>query len=120
MTTAAIEADSMNIVRQASGTTRDHLIDAIEAIDEHLGKGYARKNPALIAAFMQAAATDYAATIIAQQVRAGLETVADSMPSVDLDGLSTLSGSLEEIGKSVQNVAAMLDMHMPGTSSAAG
>lgn len=39
--------------------TQTMFRDAIEAIDADLGAGYARKNPHLVAAFMQTYATVY-------------------------------------------------------------
>jgi hypothetical protein len=66
-------------MRQAHMTAHDYLLHAISDIDSALGLGEARKHPELIAAYMQAAALDFGAAIIAQQIRAGLQDIADGI-----------------------------------------
>ena len=53
-------------MRQASMTVEEYLTSAIVRIDRHLGEGYAAKNPALIGAFIQAAAQDFHTTMLYQ------------------------------------------------------
>jgi hypothetical protein len=47
-------------LRQAGMTAEEYLGDAVRAIDKKFGQDYAKKNPALVAAFMQVCAKDYA------------------------------------------------------------
>jgi hypothetical protein len=49
-------------------TAEANFFESIKVIDGHLGKGYAAKHPVLIGAFMQAVATDYAASWICQNL----------------------------------------------------
>ena len=58
-----------------------YLSAAIADIDRRLGEGYAKGHPELIAAYVRTAAIDYAATTLAQQVRAGLDALADAVSS---------------------------------------
>ena len=67
------------IMRQAHMTAHDYLMHALSDIDELMGKGAAEKYPQIVAAYLNAAATDCGATIIAQQVRLGLDAIAESI-----------------------------------------
>jgi hypothetical protein len=49
------------LVRQASMTAHDYFKASITTIDEKFGKGYAKKHPELVGAFMQTAALDFLA-----------------------------------------------------------
>ncbi len=49
------------LMKQAAQTAKVYLIAAIEAIDSQFGENYAKAHPELVAAFMHAAASDYAA-----------------------------------------------------------
>jgi hypothetical protein len=75
MTTHRVEADSTTLMRQAPMTAHDYLLSAVHDIDEMLGKGYARAHPELIAAFIQTAALDFGAAVIARAI----EGVADAI-----------------------------------------
>jgi hypothetical protein len=75
--TQYIMTDSTEMMRQAQMTAHDYLLGAVRDIDATLGQGVAAKHPELVAAYMQTASIDYGATILAQQVRAGLETIAE-------------------------------------------
>jgi hypothetical protein len=72
-----IELSADDLMRQAKMTAHDYLLAAINDIDETLGQGTARKHPELIAAYIQTAAMDFAGGIIAQQIRAGLDHIAE-------------------------------------------
>lgn len=54
-----------------------HLKAAKAAIDAEYGEGYAAANPALVGAFMQAAAADFQAMWIGQRLEALEEAVRD-------------------------------------------
>lgn len=47
------------LMRQAPKTVHLYLIEAIENIDDCFGKGYAKANPQLVAAFISACAVDF-------------------------------------------------------------
>lgn len=51
------------LVIDASATAHTYLSSAIRYIDEELGDGYAKKNPALIGQFMQVAGQDFVAAL---------------------------------------------------------
>ena len=54
-----IEADFHTLMNQAGATANQYMIDAKRAIDVQFGKGFAAKNPTLVAAFMSVAANDF-------------------------------------------------------------
>jgi hypothetical protein len=54
-----ITANYDALLHQAHATVGEYLREAVRYIDEELGDGYAKKNPALVAAFIQTAASDY-------------------------------------------------------------
>ena len=77
-----ITANAETLMRQASMTADEYLREAISRIDARLGEGYAAKNPALIGAFMAAAAQDYAAALGAAVRQDGdmcLNAISDSV-----------------------------------------
>ncbi len=55
--------DATHAMQQSILTAADYLLGAVTHIDRELGRDYARKNPALIAAFMNVCAQDFAATL---------------------------------------------------------
>ena len=63
-----IEAGNGTLLRQAPMTANEYLLSAIDHIDAKLGAGYAAKHPELIAAFMQASATDLGSAEIARAI----------------------------------------------------
>lgn len=64
-----ISADSTTLMRQAPMTATEYMDAGIEAIDGRFGKGYAQANPVLLAGFIQAAAMDFGASLLSQQVQ---------------------------------------------------
>lgn len=71
-----------DLMRQAMDTAHDYMLHAEHDIDEHFGAGFARQNPALMAAYMQTAATDFAATFGLQGVSESVGRVADAVGDV--------------------------------------
>jgi len=63
-----IALSGAELMQQASWTADEYLLHAIERIDMRLGKGYAKAHPELIGAFMQTAALDFAAGIVAKMI----------------------------------------------------
>jgi hypothetical protein len=77
-----ITADATTLLRQASMTADEYLREAVTSIDRHLGEGYAAKHPALIAAMIQTAASDYNNALLCQHigdVADAIAAVADEM-----------------------------------------
>jgi hypothetical protein len=79
-----IEASYDTLMNQAGSTAHRYLADAINAIDQELGEGYAAKHPELMAAFIRTAATDFAAAAqavalqdLGDKIAEGLERAAD-------------------------------------------
>ena len=60
-------------------TAHDYMLKAISDIDELLGKGYAKQHPELIAAYLQSAALDFGAAIIARAI----ETLSSAVENID-------------------------------------
>lgn len=73
-------------VRQAGMTAHDYLVRAKSDIDEVFGEGYAKKNPCLVAAYMQVACADFSTAIFAGAV--------DDIPGL-AEALAGLGRSLE-------------------------
>jgi hypothetical protein len=69
----AIEADANTLMKQAPATVETYLTEAIRCLDDRFGPGFAMRTPALVGAFINAAAIDLGAAVIAQQIRLGLE-----------------------------------------------
>lgn len=67
MNTAIISHDAVRIpsanelVAQAAITANEYMLSAVDSIDRYFGEGYAKDNPALVGAFMSAAALDFQA-----------------------------------------------------------
>lgn len=74
-----ISASFATLLRQASMTADDYLMNAIEGVEKRLGEGAAKKYPQIVAAYMQAAATDFHGSVLAQQVRRGLDGIANAI-----------------------------------------
>ena len=61
------------LMRQAGYTAEEWMHQGIKAIDGVFGEGYAKKNPALLGHFMQAAGLDEVAMHIRMLIEDGLE-----------------------------------------------
>lgn len=69
---------SAEVMRQASMTANDYMLDAKAMIDAAFGTDYAYEHPELVAAFMRTAAQDFHTAMMkvaAQDVRDVLEAV---------------------------------------------
>lgn len=85
-----ISASLESLVRQSSSTAADYMEEAIKHIDVTFGNGYAKNNPALVAAFMQTAVADLGNTLQAkvlgeaiEKVGYALEEIADNFSNND-------------------------------------
>ena len=63
-----ITADFETMLEQAPTAANAYMVEGKDKIDTSFGKGYAKKNPTLLAAFMLASAIDCASVTIAQQI----------------------------------------------------
>jgi hypothetical protein len=54
-----VSAGVDTLMRRAPMTIADYMRDAVRFIDEQFGEGYAKQNPTLVAAFIQASAQDF-------------------------------------------------------------
>jgi hypothetical protein len=70
---------------QAGATIKQYLHQAVESIDDVFGKDYARKNPDLVAACVQAQAADYntvAQTAALYELATAVESVAGEISGI--------------------------------------
>jgi hypothetical protein len=74
-----ITANPLELMKQASMTAHDYLQEAVKSIDGEFGEGYARKNPALVGAFMQAASMDMGAVTISKAIGEAIEELASAV-----------------------------------------
>jgi hypothetical protein len=63
-----ISANNENLVEQVPATTNEYLDHAIGALDERFGVGFAKDNPGLVAAYVQACAVGLGTAFIARAV----------------------------------------------------
>lgn len=90
-----IELNATGLVLQAPQTVAGYLRHAITSIDGELGDGYAARNPSLIGAFIIAAASDFNACCLAQQLRAGLDEVVAALDNCVSDGLADITDAIK-------------------------
>ena len=64
-----ITASVDTLMRQAALTAAEYMDKAVAEIDAKFGPGFSREHPELVGTFMQTAAMDYGATLIAQAVQ---------------------------------------------------
>ena len=74
-----IDLSPETLMNQATMTANEYMCDAVGRIDALFHEGYAAKNPALVGAFMQAAAHDFCGAIMAENLLCGLEQIAQSI-----------------------------------------
>lgn len=78
----SIEADFDTLMRQASMTATDYLSAACTAIDDQFGEGHAKANPALVASFMQVAASDFNTSCTAKVFGAAIKNIGWSLDNL--------------------------------------
>ena len=74
-----ITASSKELMDQAPMTAHTYFHQAIKSIDEKFGTGYAQKHPELVGAFIQTAAYDFQASVIAQAIQFGMTEISDAV-----------------------------------------
>jgi hypothetical protein len=101
MTFEKVEANFHTLMDQASGTAETYFSRAIKSIDGEFGDGYSANHPELVVGFMQTAAMDFGAGVLAQQIRAGLNDLADKM---------RLPDNSRELGEIAQAIGAVMEV----------
>ena len=61
-------ADADTLMRQAPATADLYLRQVVTSIDDVFGDGYAKANPALVAAMVQACTVDFGAVMLSNSV----------------------------------------------------
>lgn len=82
---STVDLEGSKIMDDATGTARQYLLDAVEAIDRQFGPGYAKKNPALISTYMRVAAQDASDAMLlaaAETIQRSAERLAESLRPV--------------------------------------
>lgn len=92
--TDQIEASFDTLYSQSKETAESYLKNAARRIDEEFGDGYAKANPALVAAYMQVAVTDFTSSSTAKVNGAALRLIADSLDRM-ATGLESIATALE-------------------------
>ena len=75
----AISASYDTLMRQASETADEYFRAAVRSIDREFEKGYAQKNPELIAAFMQVCARDMGTSTLAVAIQEGASEITQAL-----------------------------------------
>ncbi|MCP5173483.1 MAG: hypothetical protein H6996_00075 [Moraxellaceae bacterium] len=70
-----ITASATELMRQASMTAHDYMLEAVRRIDEVFGEGYAKTHPELVGDFMKTSAIDFATACIS----VSLQDIAENM-----------------------------------------
>lgn len=70
-------ANADTLMRQAPQTAEGYLKQVVLSIDERFGDGYAKANPVVVAAMLQACTADFAACMVSNS----LDRVADAIHS---------------------------------------
>ncbi len=106
--TERITADFETLVRQAPMLTENIMRQGAENIDRMFGDdNYSKKHPELLAAYMHCAMADFVSGVLAQQIRAGIDNLAESMPDTH-----DIGRGLHSVAGSVDNIACnMFDVH---------
>lgn len=76
-----ITASFETLMDQGGSTASFYMRRAVREIDDLFGEGYAKANPSLVAAFMQAAAADCGASVTAKVIGSALEEIALALSS---------------------------------------
>lgn len=112
--TEEITAKFDKLMKQALMTADVYMGEAVERIDRQFGGGFARKNPGLVGTFMQVAALDFGFAVLAQQLRAGLESVAENIPDTEpiADALNEIADNMSDpdINEPLHRVADKLSL----------
>jgi len=116
--TETISANFSELLKQASMTAHDYMHAAVRNINEFYGDGYAEKNPVLVGAFMQTAAHDFGMAVLAQQIRVGLNQLAEYVDHSELmagikSGLDNIANNLghddDAVAEAIERLARAVE-----------
>jgi hypothetical protein len=100
-----IDADSETLLKQAPWTADTYMRAAIQAIDDMLGKGYAKAHPELVAGYMHTCALDFGAGIIARAIE-HLDNIAQALSAETMRTDHPLMGeTFREITSALNSIA---------------
>lgn len=120
--TSSITASFDTLLKQGPMTAGDSLDEIVKILDGKFGKGYAERNPQLVGQLTQASVHDIGLAILAQQIRAGLESVSEAIstanhlseltaniPDVIKDGFTELAESIAGRGTLTESIDALAE-----------
>jgi hypothetical protein len=103
-----IDLDGDGIMRQAKMTAYDYILSGIADINKLFGEGTAQSHPEYVIAYAQIAALDGGSTIVAQQLRAGLDAIAAAIENYRTD--HPLQGeTFQELAEALNGIATAID-----------
>jgi hypothetical protein len=70
------------LMKQAGMTAAEYMRAAMHEIDEAFGPGFAKANPALVGAYMQTAAADFATMWFTQHLERGLDDLGGGLDRI--------------------------------------
>jgi hypothetical protein len=100
----------MEFAPKTKRVTSEYFEEAIEALDGEFGEGYARANPGLVGAWLQACATEDAARF---QGECLLE-IDQTINEIEKTFSAKEGPNFSELTEAVQNIARMLDLYSAG------
>lgn len=77
-----VTASFTELMRQASDAADAYLSRAAGDIDTTFGEGFAQRNPALVAAYMQTAAADFSAASNGKVFGSALDRIAEALEGI--------------------------------------
>ncbi len=92
-----ITASMSKISEDAFAQSEMNFKKSIDVIDSVFGEGYAKKNPSLIVAFLQASSTETAGSFIA----AAIQDLSAKVEGIDNAISNPLSSQLENIAQNI-------------------
>jgi hypothetical protein len=99
--------------------TQRYLQEAVAAIDEEFGEGYAAANPGLVGAFIQAATLEESAKYhgwvletVGEEIEGAAKAIYHIGEQMDLMGLKDIAKAVNEAASSIGDVSISLD-NMP-------
>lgn len=77
-----IEASYTTLFDQAKGTVSEYMSRAVTDLDNEFGEGYARKNPALVAAMVTAMGQDFTTAARSKAQQGMVEAVVNAITAI--------------------------------------
>ena len=100
-----ITASFEELMRQGPMTAQVYFNDCLKIVDGTFGEGYSKKNPAVLAACIQASAMDCTMGTLAQQLRRGLDRIADHLEGGSTSRIAeVLEENLPDIVRAINDI----------------